>query len=166
MKTKYSIGDSVLVKAKVERIEIDEGETTYFLSGFWDGFEMVAENDIFPSKSAPKSSRKPKKASEKPEKAEKNGKNRQKTAKGTSKAEKGTSEAEKGTPRVKKGTSEGQQDKKVTSRQQGAKDPEGQQENKAKASPRQQDTSHVKNFEISLSPLGKSLAKELAKNAR
>lgn len=45
MKTKYSIGDTVLVKAKVERIEIDEGETAYFISGFWDGFEIVTEKD-------------------------------------------------------------------------------------------------------------------------
>lgn len=46
---KYKIGDTVLIRAKVEEAETYDGETTYFLSADpWDGFGEVEEKDIVP----------------------------------------------------------------------------------------------------------------------
>lgn len=138
MITRYSLGDIVLVPAKVERIEIDEGEITYFLSSeHWEGFETVEEKDLAGLR-AGKPSKKTSKASEKAKKAEENGEKRQK---------------------VVEKTSAGQQDGsgKITRRQQGKITPKQQ----AKVAPRQQERSGAP-----LSPLGKELAKELAELAR
>ena len=47
---KYKIGDTVLIRAKVEEAETYDGETTYFLSADpWDGFGEAEEKDIVPA---------------------------------------------------------------------------------------------------------------------
>ena len=85
MKTKYSVGDTVKVGAKIVKIEIDEKGVRYMLSsGFWKGFKEVREGELSSgsSKSAPKTSEKPKKALAKTEKASKNDRKRQRKAAG------------------------------------------------------------------------------------
>ena len=48
--SKYKIGDTVLIRAKIEEIETYGGETTYFLSADpFDGFGEVNEGDIVPA---------------------------------------------------------------------------------------------------------------------
>lgn len=48
--SKYKIGDTVLIRAKVEEVETYGGETTYFLSADpFDGFGEVNEGDIVPA---------------------------------------------------------------------------------------------------------------------
>ena len=48
--SKYKIGDTVLIRAKVEEVETYDGETTYFLSADpFDGFGEVNEGDIVPA---------------------------------------------------------------------------------------------------------------------
>ena len=48
--SKYKTGDTVLIRAKVEKIETYGGETTYFLSADpFDGFGEVNEGDIVPA---------------------------------------------------------------------------------------------------------------------
>lgn len=89
MKTKYSVGDTVKVGAKIEKIEIDEKGVKYMLSsGFWKGFKEVRESDLSSglSKSIPKTSAKngktlakTEKTLEKTGKASKNEKNGRKT---------------------------------------------------------------------------------------
>ena len=102
MKTKYSVGDTVKVGAKIVKIEIDEKGVRYMLSsGFWKGFKEVREGELSSgsSKSAPKTSEKPKKALAKTEKASKNDRKRQKTAENGKEKQQGSTEGSKAAER-------------------------------------------------------------------
>ena len=66
MKTKYAVGDTVKVGAKIEKIEIDEKGVKYILSsGFWRGLKEVREGELSSgsSKPTPKTSAKTEKVS-------------------------------------------------------------------------------------------------------
>ena len=105
MKTKYSVGDTVKVGAKIEKIEIDEKGVKYMLSsGFWKGFKGVRESDLSSesSRSVSKTSAKTEKTLaknektlEKTEKASKNGRKRRKTAENGKEKQQGSTEGAK-----------------------------------------------------------------------
>ena len=75
MKTKYAVGDTVKVGAKIVKIEIDKNGVKYILSSkfFGRGLQTAREGDLSPgsSKSTPKTSAKTEKTSAKTEKASK-----------------------------------------------------------------------------------------------
>ena len=74
MKTKYAVGDTVKVGAKIEKIEIDEKGVKYILSsGFWRGLKEVREGELSSgsSKPTPKTSAKTEKVSKNDSKSSK-----------------------------------------------------------------------------------------------
>lgn len=116
MKTKYSVGDTVKVGAKIVKIEIDEKGVRYMLSsGFWKGFKEVREGELSSgsSKSAPKTSEKPKKALAKTEKASKNDRKRQKTAENGKEKQQGSTEGVKAAERQQERKRPGRPSKKA-----------------------------------------------------
>ena len=114
MKTKYAVGDTVKVGAKIEKIEIDENGVKYMLSSsFWKGFKEVRESELSSgsSKSTPKASAKTEKTSAKTEKASKNGRKRQKTAENGKEKQQGSTEGPKAAKR-QQDTAKRQQERK------------------------------------------------------
>jgi len=107
MKTKYSVGDTVKVGAKIVKIEIDEKGVKYMLSsGFWKGFKEVREGELSSGSSRPAS-----KTSEKTEKALENGRKRQKTAENGKEKQQGSTEGPKAAKR-QQDTAKRQQERK------------------------------------------------------
>ena len=122
MKTKYSVGDTVKVGAKIVKIEIDEKGVRYMLSsGFWKGFKEVREGELSSgsSKSAPKTSEKPKKALAKTEKASKNDRKRQKTAENGKEKQQGSTEGVKAAERQQERKRPGRPSKKAVGESEG-----------------------------------------------
>lgn len=122
MKTKYSVGDTVKVGAKIVKIEIDEKGVRYMLSsGFWKGFKEVREGELSSgsSKSAPKTSEKPKKALAKTEKASKNDRKRQKTAENGKEKQQGSTEGVKAAERQQEQKRPGRPSKKAVGESEG-----------------------------------------------
>lgn len=122
MKTKYSVGDIVKVGAKIVKIEIDEKGVRYMLSsGFWKGFKEVREGELSSgsSKSAPKTSEKPKKALAKTEKASKNDRKRQKTAENGKEKQQGSTEGVKAAERQQERKRPGRPSKKAVGESEG-----------------------------------------------
>lgn len=122
MKTKYSVGDIVKVGAKIEKIEIDEKGVKYMLSsGFWKGFKELREGELSSgsSKSAPKTSEKPKKALAKTEKASKNDRKRQKTAENGKEKQQGSTEGVKAAERQQERKRPGRPSKKAVGESEG-----------------------------------------------
>lgn len=95
MKTKYAVGDTVKVGAKIEKIEIDEKGVKYILSsGFWRGLKEVREGELSSGSSKPTP-----KTSAKTEKTSKNGRKRQKTAENGKEKQQGSTEGPKAAKR-------------------------------------------------------------------
>ena len=54
MKTRYSIGDTVKIEAKIVKIEVDKEGTIYALeSKWWPGVNRAKEDDLLRTKKAP-----------------------------------------------------------------------------------------------------------------
>ena len=145
MKTKYAVGDTVKVSAKIEKIEIDEKGVKYILSsGYWRGLKEVREGELSSgsSKLAPKTSEKPKKAS----------KNDSKSSKSRAKA----ATAEKAPEKSQKSDN---------GRKEAA---ERQQERKRPGRPSKKEAGETTNETTAegLSAFGKELAKELADSTK
>ena len=122
MKTKYSVGDTVKVGAKIVKIEIDEKGVRYMLSsGFWKGFKEVRESDLSPgsSKPIPKTSAKTEKTSAKTEKTSKNGRKRQKTAENGKEKQQGSTEGVKAAERQQERKRPGRPSKKAVGESEG-----------------------------------------------
>ena len=109
MKTKYSVGDTVKVGAKIVKIEIDEKGVKYMLSsGFWKGFKEIREGELSSGSPRPAS-----KTSEKTEKALENGRKRQKTAEKGKEKQQGSTEGPKAAKRQQDTTKRQQERKRL-----------------------------------------------------
>lgn len=95
----YKIGDTVLIRAKVEDVDFDEDGQTCIVSLPWaelkamDPEELVAEKAAEALAKTEKALAKTGKASEKPEKPSKNGANRNRTAEKEPKRQQETTKA-------------------------------------------------------------------------
>ena len=116
MKTKYAVGDTVKVGAKIEKIEIDEKGVKYMLSsGFWKGFKEVREGDLSSGSSRP--------ASKTSEKAKKSSKNDPKASKNDSKSSKTRARATEDAAKPEKTLSKTSDRQQADKRQQERKRP-------------------------------------------
>lgn len=75
----YKIGDTVLIRAKVEDVDFDEYGQTCIVSLPWGELKAMDPEELLAEKAA-EAVEKTEKASENPEKSSKNGVNRNKTA--------------------------------------------------------------------------------------
>jgi len=151
MQTKYSVGDTVLVEAKVVKIEADKKGVKYILSSeYWTGQNCVREEKIISksSKKAPKTLAKNEKTLAKTEKTSKNGR---KTAENEKELQKTEESKEK-----QQGSAEG------------AKAAKRQQERKRPGRPSKKEEGETTNKTTTegLSAYGKELAKELADSTK
>lgn len=88
----YKIGDTVLIRAKVEDVDFDEYGQTCIVSLPWAELKAMDPEELAAEKAA-EAVEKTEKASEKPEESSKNGTNRQKTAEREPKGQQETTKA-------------------------------------------------------------------------
>lgn len=88
----YKIGDTVLIRAKVEDVDFDEYGQTCIVSMPWGELKAMDPEELVAEKAA-EAVEKTEKASENPEKSSKNGANRNRTAKKGPQRQQDTKEA-------------------------------------------------------------------------
>lgn len=94
----YKIGDTALIRAKVEDVDFDEYGQTCIVSLPWGELKAMDPEELVAEKAA-KAVEKTEKASGNPEKSSKNGRKRQKTAENGKEKQQGSTEGVKATER-------------------------------------------------------------------